>query len=203
MPGILDFGAFGVSVEAGEVLSFFSGSELLQKRGFGNQVKNLAFVDGKMDVTNVEMNSYYASVAVDFMRRKLLEQGTGFTFESVMSHPGKVDLLAEAQGAGYRTYLYYVATDDPEINISRVQNRVALGGHSVPDDKVVSRYHRSLDLLMEAIRRSNRAYVFDNSTDNADGRHTWLAEIIDGRALELKTDSVPAWFRRAVLDKVV
>lgn len=120
-----------------------------------------------------------------------------------MSHPGKVDLLAEAQGAGYRTYLYYVATDDPEINISRVHNRVALGGHSVPDDKVVSRYHRSLDLLMEAIRRSNRAYVFDNSTDNADGRHTWLAEIIDGRALELKTDSVPAWFRRAVLDKVV
>lgn len=76
--GILDFGAFGVSVEAGEVLSFFSGSELLQKRGFGEQVKNLAFVDGKMDVTNVEMNSYYASVAVDFMRRKLLEQGTGF-----------------------------------------------------------------------------------------------------------------------------
>ena len=25
-----------------------------------------------------------------------------------MSHPGKVDLLTEAQAAGYRTYLYFV-----------------------------------------------------------------------------------------------
>lgn len=55
---------------------------------------------------------------------------------------------------------------------------------------------------MEAIRHANRAYIFDYSTDNADGQHTWLAEITDGTTLELKTDLVPAWFRRAVLDKI-
>jgi predicted ABC-type ATPase len=61
-----------------------------------------------------------------------------------MSHPSKVALLARAQMAGYRTYLYFIATDDPAINISRVRNRVKLGGHAVPEDRIVQRYHRSL-----------------------------------------------------------
>jgi predicted ABC-type ATPase len=78
---------------------------------------------------------------------------------------------------------------------------VKLGGHSVPEDRIAPRYHRSLELLMKAIRHTNRAYIFDNSTDNADREHAWLAEITDGRTLELKTDRIPAWFKRAVLDK--
>jgi len=83
-----------------------------------------------------------------------------------------------------------------------VANRVALNGHDVPEEKIVQRYHKSLELLMSAIRHSNRAYIFDNSTDNADRTHTWLAEITEGRTLELKSDQIPAWFKRAVLDKI-
>ena len=75
------------------------------------------------------VNAYFASVVVDFLRAKLMEQEFSFTFETVMSHRSKVELLAKAQAAGYRTYLYYVATDDPQINISRLQNRVKLNGH--------------------------------------------------------------------------
>jgi len=56
--------------------------------------------------------------------------------------------------------------------------------------------------LMDAIRLTNRAYIFDNSGDNADCKHTWLAEITDGKRLELKTERIPAWFKRTVLDKI-
>ena len=70
------------------------------------------------------MNSYLASVAVDFLRTRLIQARTSFTFETVMSHPDKVQILARARRAGFRTYLYFVATDDPAINISRVRNRV-------------------------------------------------------------------------------
>lgn len=84
-------------------------------------------------------------------------------------------------------------TEDPAINISRVRYRVKMGGHSVPEDKIVSRYKRSLDLLIEAIQFTNRAYIFDNSTHE----HIWLAEITDGHLMEVKTDQVPAWFKKA------
>ena len=200
--GFLDLGAFGVGSSVGEVLPVFAGSDFLKAQGLEKAARRLRFDGARLEFEGVEANAYFASVVVDFLRRKLVEAKKTFTFETVMSHPGKVALLAEAQRVGYRTYLYYVATDDPEINVSRVRNRVGLGGHPVPEDKIVSRYHRSLALLMEAIRHTNRAYIFDNSTDNADRKHTWLAEITDGSSLELKTDRIPAWFKRAVLDKI-
>lgn len=200
--GGLDLGALGVETSAAEILPFFVESGWLKAEGLDPSARRLRFTDGRLDFAEVEVNAYFASVAVDFVRTRLLRLGRTFTFETVMSHPGKVALLEEAQRAGYRTYLYYVATDDPTINISRVRNRVGLGGHPVPENKIVSRYHRSLALLMDAIRHTNRAYIFDNSTDNADQKHTWLAEITDGRTLELKAPHVPAWFKRAVLDKV-
>jgi predicted ABC-type ATPase len=75
---------------------------------------------------------------------------------------------------------------------------VELGGHNVPEDKIVARYRRSLDLLIDAIRQTDRAYVFDNSS----AHHRWIAEITNGEDLEMKVDRVPLWFQRAVLDKV-
>lgn len=198
--GFLDFNAYNVSVTADEVLAFFKGSSFLISEGFGDEAKRLDFSNGRLNFANVQMNSYLASVAADFLRQKLLEQKISFTFETVMSHQSKVDLLEQAQLAGYRTYLYFIATDDPAINISRVRNRVKQGGHAVPEGKIASRYHRSLDLLVDAIRHTNRAYVFDNSGDNQ--KHTWLAEITEGRELEMKTDQAPAWFKRSVLDKI-
>lgn len=197
----LDLRAYGIAAPEEEVLRFFQDSELLKAGGFSRVARRLGCADGRLSLGGVAVNSYWASVAADFLRRKLLEQRTSFTFETVMSHPSKLELLEQAQSLGYRTYLYYIATDDPEINISRVHARVQRGGHAVPEDKIVSRYHRSLALLNEAIRHSNRAYIFDNSTPDRD--RTWLAEITEGRELELKADRIPAWFRQAVLDQAV
>ena len=198
--GFLDFAAYGVTTTADEVLPFFKASPFLISEGFGDVAKQIGFAQGRLNFGKVEVNSYFASVAGDFLRQKLLDRKLSFTFETVMSHPSKVKLLEQAQQAGYRTYLYFIATDDPDINISRVRNRVKQGGHAVPEDKIASRYHRSLELLIDAIRHTNRAYVFDNSGDNQ--KHTWLAEITEGRELEMKTDQAPAWFKCSVLDKI-
>lgn len=200
--GFLDLASYGITTTTDQVLSFFRRSSLLISEGFDAAAKQLSFANGRLDFSKVHVNSYFASVASDFLRQKFLERKVSFTFETVMSHPGKVDLLAKAQELGYRTYLYFVATDDPAINISRVRARVKLGGHAVPEDRIEKRYYRSLDLLMRAIRHTNRAYIFDNSRPNPTAHHTWLAEITDGRLLEMKTDQVPAWFKRAVLDKI-
>jgi len=193
---------YGLSTSADDALSFFTGSSLLSLAGLADAARNLKYLDGRLDFRQVEINSYFASVASDLLRQMLLERKSSFTFETVMSHTSKVVVLKQAQALGYRTYLYFVATDDPAINISRVRNRVKLGGHGVPEDKIEERYHRSLELLTEAVRHTNRAYIFDNSGDNSDGKHTWLAEITEGRELKLKTDKIPAWFTRSVLNKI-
>lgn len=197
--GFFDFQGFNIATSEEEVIGFFTASQLLQNVGLGHAAASLRFSGGRLSFQAVPVNSYFASVIADFLRQKLLEQGVSFTFETVMSSPDKIRILEKAQRLGYRTYLYYVATGDPIINISRVKSRVNLmGGHDVPEDKIVSRYYRSLGLLRDAVRHTNRAYIFDNSHRE----HIWLAEITEGKALEIKTDQVPAWFKKALLDKI-
>ena len=199
--GFLEPAVYGVTTTAEEILNHFRTSSFLHSAGLSDGAAQLRFIEGRLQFGSVAVNAYFASVGADFLRQQLLARKISFTFETVMSSPDKVRLLERAQGLGYRTYLYYIATDDPEINISRVRARVRQGGHDVPEDKIVSRYHRSLDLLMEAIRHTHRAYIFDNSSPAED--RTWLAEVTEGRTLEMKTDRIPAWFKRAVMDKRV
>lgn len=183
---------------------FFRAHPLGEKSGFASFVAASSCRDGKLFFNGHAPNSYFASAATDFLRERLLQQRTSFSFETVMSARAKIDLLERAQRAGYRTYLYYVATRDVEINIARVKNRVALGGHPVPEEKIRQRYVRSLALLMDAIRHTDRAYLFDNSeTDpNPQPEDIWLAEITGGSDMGIKTSAVPPWLHRAVLDKI-
>ena len=196
--GCIDLSMFKVRVDAEEVLAFFMKSTFLANAGFSLAVSQLRFDENRLCLDPELVNSYFASVVSDFIRHKLLEQKIDFTFETVMSSADKVDFLHRAKASGFRVYLYYVATEDPEINISRVRYRVKMHGHDVPEDKIVERYFRSLDLLVNAIRLSDRAYIFDNSSQD----RIWLAEVTDGAELEFKTDLVPHWFEEYVLDRL-
>lgn len=189
--GRISLASFGFKVNATELRSHFASSTLLQRhqlQGAANQIDchgTVAVFEG------FAFNSYHASVLADFLRRKALSEQRSFSFETVMSSSDKIELLRDAQALGYRTYLYYIATEDPEINIQRVRNRVAEGGHDVPKDKVITRYHRSLNLLNEAIRYTNRAYFFDTSEEEA----LFFAEATDGKSIELKAEEMPYWFQ--------
>ncbi len=110
-----------------------------------------------MQFSGVEVNSYLASVLVDFILHKLLAAKVSFTFETVMSSPDKVAFLQKTQQAGYRTYLYFVVTQDADINVARVQYRVQTGSHAVAEDKIRARYVRSLYLLAQAVLHADRA----------------------------------------------
>ena len=188
---------YQVNTQHDEILPFFLNSTLLKKANLLDEANNLRFKDDKLLFSDVSVNSYFASVVADFIRHKLLETATSFTFETVMSSPDKVAFLQKAQQQGFRTYLYYITTEDPIINVSRVQHRVKTGGHSVPVDKIISRYQRSLDLLFNAVQYSNRAYIFDNSGN----QRILLAEVTDGQVLDMKENFMTTWFKHALWDK--
>ena len=81
-----------------------------------------------------------AQIIADFLRERLLIEQQKISFETVFSHESKLDYMKKAKAAGYKIYLYFVATESPEINVMRVANRVRKGGHDVPEDKIRKRY---------------------------------------------------------------
>lgn len=195
----LDIRDYNIHTNQEEIIHFFESHPLLEKTVLGDFIYDIKYIEkGFIDFSNLGFDSYMSAILTDFLRQKYLITHQSFTFETVMSSADKVEILKNAQQLGYKTYLYYVATEDPDINLLRISHRVRTGGHNVPSEKAVSRYYRSLGLLSEAIKYTNRAFIFDNSGESK----TWIAEIMNGTDVELKVDEVPTWFQQYVLEKL-
>jgi len=97
----------------------------------------------KIKIRKKDINSYHASFIATYMVHKLLSSGQSFCFETVMSHPSKIQLIEKAKYLGYKTYLYFVFTDNVELNIERVKLRVKQGMHHVDASLIKSRYPRT------------------------------------------------------------
>jgi predicted ABC-type ATPase len=196
----LDIRGYNIQTNEREIRTFFDKHPLIEKTELGDFTYEIKYIQSEfIDFRNVGIDSYMSAILTDFLRHKYLETHQSFTFETVMSSPDKVEILKKAQQLGYKTYLYFVATEDPAINVLRINHRVKMGGHPVPTDKVIARYYRSLDLLFEAIKYTNRAYIFDNSGD----AKTWIAEITNGIDIEFKSENIPLWFEKNVLQKFI
>ena len=130
-------------------------------------------------------------------RFERLEQGRSFASETVFSHPSKLDFLRDAKAKGFDTRVVFIATENPRLNVARVEHRVAQGGHDVPEDKIVSRYHRALENLRLAIPIADRVEVYDNSREGRD--HRLVMSFARGRLLELEPE-VPRWAQRTLGD---
>jgi len=153
---------------------------------------------------NKSADERIAQIIADFVRKKLLGLKKKFSFETVFSHPSKLDIMQQAVVAGYKVYLYFVSTESPEINKFRVQARKAKKGHDVPEDKIVSRYHRSLDLLYDACQLAYQAFFFDNSVEGQSSLMFAHFKLQKGKKKwdKINKKQVPEWFRKYYSKKV-
>lgn len=113
---------------------------------------------------NTTANAYTAANIAENQRSQLITERESFAFETVMSHPSKLSVIKQALDAGYEVEVIFIATSNPDINVERVRQRVAEGGHDVPVDKIRERYRRSIELLPAAAEIADRVYIFDNSS---------------------------------------
>lgn len=129
-----------------------------------------------------------AAQLADERRQAAIREQRPFAFETVMSTAGKVAIMTQAKSAGYEVALVFVTLSDAELNVQRVANRVALGGHPVNEDKIRSRYHSAMGLLPAAVEHADTAAIFDNSLS----KEILVARKFDGQLqLEPEAQNVP------------
>lgn len=125
-------------------------------------------------------------------RERLIALGRPFIAETVFSHPSKLALVDQAVAAGYYVKLHVLAVP-PALSVQRVRYRVAAGGHDVPPDRIVARWHRLWPLVADAIRRADSADVWDNSRQDPADR---IAQFVGG--LAVSRPRWPAWIPPAM-----
>jgi len=113
---------------------------------------------------NPEARSYDAAKIAEQQRFQLLSQGRSFCFETVFSHPSKIDFVAHAKALGYEIVLVWLHLANAELNNARVSQRVTAGGHHVPEEKVNGRIPRVLNNVRKVLPLCDRVYVLDNSS---------------------------------------
>ena len=184
-----------VSAASGLINDEFTKEEFTESFSFRNNIIRLK---------NKSADERIAQIIADFVRKKLLELKKKFSFETVFSHSSKLEVMRQAVAAGYKVYLYFVSTESPEINKFRVQARKIKNGHDVPEDKIVSRYYRSLDLLYDACQLAYQAFFFDNSVEGQSSVMFAHFKFQNGKKKWDKIDKkqVPAWFRKYYSKKV-
>lgn len=195
--GQLNFDSFQLNISEKDVIKHFERSQFAPlSRAEPDLWKKIKVIENVFTF-NGSIDSYLAADLAEFIRNSLFKSGISFTIETVMSHAGKLDLIRAAKRSDYKVYLYYIATEDPSINVSRVRLRVSKNGHPVSEDVIIKRYTKSLQNLKKAVMLCDRSYLFDNSGKFAE----IVAEIEDGLKVSIiDTDNVPTWLAKYLLD---
>lgn len=159
--GFIDLNPAGIKPSVKEFENFITNSSLAKKAKEDGYTIDITLNENFIVDTTKQSHAYEAALIAAFIRKQLVKENRSFSFETVMSHVSKLEEISVAKKAGYKTYLYFIATDSAYVNESRVKNRVIKGGHDVTFDKIYSRYIASLPQLSEAIKLVDRAYLFD------------------------------------------
>jgi len=88
-----------------------------------------------------------------------------FAVETTLAGKHYLQMMVDARIRGFEVVLVYIGTENVEINVARIRNRVLAGGHDVPESDVRRRYQRSFENLPIAMQRADHTILFDNSTE--------------------------------------
>ena len=164
---------------------------------FGIPFVNADLIARELFPESPEAHSYEAAQIVEEIRNNLLMEGRNFCFETVFSHPTKVDFVgkAKAKALGYQVILVMIHLESYSLNKARVAQRVEEGGHAVPDDKIETRIPRLLRLIKSIIPLCDYVNLLDNSS--ADNPFVPVVTVRNGE-IEKLLDPLPDWAQELV-----
>jgi predicted ABC-type ATPase len=191
----------GIQTDGHQFEKYCFNNGLFKKAAFDKGRWNLTIKKNVIVKCNHEIattyNSYHFAIIADFIRYELIQNKQSFSFETVFSHPSKLDLIDFAHLHRYKVYLYFIGTETPIMNLERVKDRVKKGGHPVEAEKIEKRYFLTMELLTEMIKKADETYLWDNSGL----KHQYLGHIKNG-FIELEQSIIPVWINTFILNKL-
>jgi predicted ABC-type ATPase len=86
-----------------------------------------------------------------------------FVYETTLSSHQSVNLLRRVRLADFRTQLVFIALQNADLHVQRVRDRVAKGGHDIPEAVIRRRYDVAFDNLTTVLPFCDEVAIFNNS----------------------------------------
>ncbi len=192
----LDINRFSIKTDIITFKSFYTRSGWDKYVNERNYISKWNISGNIISINKNNIKPYDSAILADYIRSKFLECGITFTFETVMSHPSKIEFISKAVKNGYKVYLYFISTDDYSINQNRVKIRVRKGGHDVSNIKIRKRYQNTLSHLKDAVMKCYRSYIFDNTTDLE-----LILSLNPQKEINFEKNVIPNWVNKYLIEK--
>jgi predicted ABC-type ATPase len=96
--------------------------------------------------------------------KDLAEQRKSFSFETTLATRFYANWIADLKAKGFEFHLIFMWLENPELAFNRVQNRVELGGHNIPQEVIYRRYFKGLRNFFKLYKPiANGWVIYDNS----------------------------------------
>ncbi len=158
---------------------------------------NADLIAKEIDPKSPEKVSYAAAQWAQKLIESLVHQGVSFCYETIFSHPSKIDVAAKAKALGYQIILVYIHLDIPALNEARVHQRVTEGGHAVPADKIHRRIPRTMENVVTLLPLANEVRLLNNSS--YENPFQQVATVRRGRRTEV-VEPLPEWAKQMMMD---
>jgi predicted ABC-type ATPase len=131
--------------------------------------RRLMAADAKL--SQIDANAQAWKTGYDQLTRAI-DDGQDYTFETTLGGNSVCQLLHRAIDQGQEVRIFFCGLASPELHITRVAERVAKGGHDIPEAKIRERWIHAIHNMMGLIPRCTAVRVFDNSIPaDTDGPH--------------------------------
>lgn len=145
-----------------------------------------SIAEGLGDPDNPELQRQARRIVDEAIENDLASRHS-FGFESTYSGQSRPRIVVRAKELGYFTHAVFLGTDRPTINIARVRRRVEEGGHNIPEDEIVRRWHASWTNLLDTWNSFEKITLVDNSASAA-------RVVLDKDGVDVRiADSLPRW----------
>ena len=150
-------------------------------------------------VAQLGLSAFEANArAWEFGRSQLeaaMAKGTNYAFETTLGAKTIAAMLAKAADT-HDVMMIFCGLESMALHLQRVQSRVVMGGHDIPEAKIRERWVSSRLNLIELMPRLTRLQVFDNSTQVAAGEDipepVLVMEMIRGRLMFPEPGNTPS-----------
>lgn len=135
-------------------------TDILSKTGY--TFLNADEIEKELEVSKLQAGK-------EFFRRleRLVSDNKSIVLESTLSGKYLIKVIENLKNSGYFVKIIYIFLESPQDCIQRIKIRVELGGHFVPDDDVIRRYHRSKTRFWNTYKNMADEWIMTyNSTDD-------------------------------------
>ena len=133
-------------------VSDYVNADIIAQRLCGFTPNKAAFEAGRIMLTRLQQSA---------------KEKSNFAFETTLASKIFASWISQLKRQGYYFHLTYLWLKNPELAISRVAERVKLGGHDVLESTIRRRYHASLKNFFNLYQPITDSWQFyDNSTSS-------------------------------------